>query len=381
MQNESIVESELSDVFLIGMYQYQNRIFGIQINQNIIMELVCDRETLILHDFIPDVPKGRKAFHRVCVNNNKAYFVPFEYDWLYIYDFEKENYTKIYINLKKDKMVNNKGNFYEIVVLDYEIVLLPFSYRGVVFVNLITGEQTDIDIEADFKKDTEPFLFRKYVKIDDKHIAVPSLSSNKIMLLDLEEKAYRIVKVGEDNFKIGGIYRIDNRLYILCKNFLGIWESDLCLEHMKEIECLQTMASGEEEKMTYFDPETVEECGGVLFLFPAKWNHALKIDLKQNKAEIVESMEKFCLSPDLAENISIIDGGVRCGKYVYLHYQLNKILRFDFETEEIIEYSRVFMDTENVVFKDFLNRVINETPSITAYTENTVGSKIYESLK
>lgn len=381
MQSKSIVDSEPADVFLIGVHQYKGRVFGIQVNQNIIMELDHDRGVLIWHDFIPDVPKGRKAFHRVCVNENKAYFVPFEYDWLYIYDFEKENYTKIHINLKTDKMVKSKGNFYEIVVLDNEVVLLPFSYRGVVFVNLITGEQTDIDIEADFKKDKQPLLFRKYVKIDDKHVAVPSLSSNKIMILDLEKKSYRIAEAGNSNVKIGGIYRIDNRLYILCKNFPGIWESDLQLEHIREIKCLQEIAGGEEEKMTYFDPETVEEYGGSLFLFPAKWNHALKIDLKQDKAEIIEPMEKFCSDSDLVENISIIDGGVRCGRCIYLHYQLNKILRFDMETEEIIEYPRVFRDAENIILKDFLNRVINGTPSITAHEENTVGRKIYELLK
>lgn len=364
MEKNSMFESEKIDVFLIGMYNYENRVFGIQIDRNIIMELDEIKKKVMYYDQIPGLSLNKKNFHRVCVVNKKAYFVPFECEWLYIYDFEKDSYRKIQIKLDGKKIINNKGLFYEIVVWREQVVLLPFTYRGIIFINLITEEQYDLDIENDYMRDSDPILFRKYVEVDDEKIIVSSLSSNKLMVLDLENRSYRCSTVGEDIVTLGGIYRIDDKLYILCKNYLKIWESDLNLSYVKELDFLNDLGLEKNERLVYFNPEAVEEYNGLLYLFPAKWTHALKIDLKRRNVDIITSMEKYCLDKDINRNNSIFDGATRVDKYIFLHYQLGKILCFNMETEEIIEYLRKFENRDNILLKNFLNKVRSYVPNI-----------------
>lgn len=177
------------------------------------------------------------------------------------------------------------------------------------------------------------------------------------MLFDYKEHKYEIIKL-EENIKIGGIYQFDNDIYIICKNRLKIWRVDESFKDFRVLNCFDEGLYDDRERLTYFDPETVTYYDRKLYLFPAKWNHALEIDLDKMSVRIIDELEEYCTASNQLENISVVNGGLRIDNNVYLHYQLGQIIKYNLENHEVVAFSRKLHDNENLILKDFINRLI-----------------------
>lgn len=369
-------------IFLIGLFQYNDHIYGIQFDRNEILELDTDGRGMYPRGPIPikEDENTTKMYHRVVVEEDKAFFVPFMQNKLFIYDFITENHSIIPLKLDENKMSPGQGLFYEGIIYGEYLVLLPFTYREILFINLKTQEQMSIDIENEFSKETDPFLFRKYDYLNNHIIVAPSLSSNKVLELNLETKTCRMKRVGAAHYKYGATITYKDKHYLLLKNYLGIFELNEELQ-VKDTNLINGIDWDKKERQTFFDPESFVLCGKVLFCFPAKWNHAIKIDMDTGKTSYIESMEPYCSAEGLKEGISIIDGCAKTDKYLYLHYQLDKILRFDLETEEIVEYPRIIYDPEMNRLHRFLGMVIEGNNVADEAEKEDIGKKIFEAIK
>lgn len=369
-------------IFLIGMFSYDGHVYGLQFDRNEILELDKDGRGMYPIGSIPVTleDNGLKMFHRVVVNGEKAYFIPFMQNEVCIYDFRTKNYSCISIEIDDKKRCKGQGLFYEGIVYGEYLVLLPFTYREILFINLKTKEQTSIDIENEFSKETDIFLFRTYIYLNDHTVVVPSLSSNKVLELNLETKTYRMKQVGNAEYKYGAAITYEGKHYLLIKNYLGLLELNEELQ-TKDTHLMDAIDWDKKERQTFFEPESFVSYGKALYCFPAKWNHAIKIDMETKKASYIESMEVYCSAEGIEKDISIFDGCVKIGKYLYLQYQLDKVLRFDLETEEIKEYPRRIYDPEMNRLNRFLGMVL-ETRNNTSDIENTnIGKKVFEEIK
>lgn len=373
--------------YLIGLCHYNGRIFGLQFNRNAILELDHENRDLVYLGKIPGLPAWdplssdmKQPFHHIEIKDDKAYLVPFRYDRLYIYDFLSGGHSEIKLQINKRKTIEGKGNFFGCVFYGEKAVLLPFSYRGVLIVDVKTGEHTETDLSEDFPKETDPMLFRSYIRLDGHRIAAPSISSNKILIWDLDTSQYEVVFVPEKDLKGTAIRRVGNRAYILGNNFLRLWESDLSLSEFSDSHLFDEIEWDGRERKNYFDDRIFEEYDNDLFCFPAKWTQGIRVDLKSGKARVIRSLEPYCAEERIDRNLSIFSGGVRVGKHMYLQYQLNKILRFDLETEEIVEYSREFRDPKNKIFQDFLKALSDDPGRPDVRHTDTIGERIFRSI-
>ncbi len=364
-------------VFMIGMHQYKGEIYGIQYDQNEIMKLDSDGKGVRFIGHVPlESEDVLKMYHKVLVRDKRAYYIPFRQTKICIYDFVTNKYEFIPLKLKENKICGDVGLFCEAVFWKEYLVLIPFAYREVVFVHLQTGEQMTVDIECDFCKESEVHLFWTYTYKDDNTLILPSLSSNKIMEFDMEKKKYRIVRLGNSSDKWGAIVGYKGRNFLFLKNRLGMLElkKDFSVEDTHYFDDIEW---DEKERQTFFDPESMALCGDVLYCFPAKWNHAVKIEINNRKANILKCFEPYSNAEELDIDISVIDGSARDGKYIYLNYQLNKILRFDLETEEIKEYERKVYDPDRTRFREFIERVGRGDREKKVPQFKNVGEKIY----
>ena len=358
-----IVINELFETFLIGMFTHDNQIYGIQFDRNEIIMLNEMENRLQFCGAIPvknDYCIGSKLFHRVLVENEKAFFIPFMSRELCIYDFINQVYEIVELDLKIEKICGDQGLFYEGVLYKGYIILLPFTYREIIAIDLRSKEQLVIDIEEDYPKKEDNILFRKYVWVNEDTIIVPSLSSNKCLVLNLSAMSFRVIRVGSEKIKYGAAITVNCNTYLIMKNYLGIIKLDNDFNALK-LECFCDIEWDGNERKTYFDPESVVSYENYIYCFPARWNHAVKIDLLKGATSIVKSIEPYCSNHLLDNNTSIFNGAVRDGRYVYLQYQLDMILKFDLVTEQVTEYPRKICDRDNTKLKRYIEMIIDDT--------------------
>jgi hypothetical protein len=345
--------------FLIGMFAYKGTAYGLQFDRNEVFKI--DEENGL-------IPCGRagvnsydthKLFHRVSVWGNKAYFIPFMSDVLYIYDFETKKFEHIPIQIDETKKVDGEGLFLDCIFIRNSIYLLPFSYRKIVIINLETKSQKEIDLENELGKETDKYLIQKgHLWMNEKELLVPLLSSNKCILLDTESDTCRILEVGLKKYKYGTAIEYGGKKYILAKNYLRLFEIDESYR-VNSLHFVEELADRDLELRTFFDPESFVEYKGKFYCFPARWNHAICIDPVLEKVRFIESLENYCNSDRLNKEIGVFDGAVRIEDCLYLHYQLDLILKFNLETWEVKEISRKIYDPDAVRLKGFIEMVVS----------------------
>ena len=106
----------------------------------------------------------------------------------------------------------------------------------------------------------------------------------------------------------------------------------------------------------------------------------------ENMAEEMESLRSYCQDTGLNREQSTFDGGIREKNKIYLHYQLDKILEFDLETENVHAYDRIAADSDSIKKwnKDhmnmFLESISPEDKEDGRRKEKSMGKRIYDTV-
>ncbi len=331
--------TENDSVFLIGQYVINGRLYGLGLDGNTVFSLNENTNELVFDHMIFDSqPVADKSYHFVSVVGQKCYFVPFMGNALGIYDYEVRKYKYIKLDLSDEYLQPNVGKFYNIVLYENKIVLIPFGYKAIM---IYDSEKEKWKMAADMRSeydDTRKILFSRYTYYDLETIILPSLSSNSLFFFNLRNETITKKTILNKDICFSAIEKYDDDYWIVAKNKLLIirWN-----EKKKILEKYTSFPDGcEEDNRHCFDDKGITLYKNWLYCFPAGSNMAIRMDLNTKVIEQLHEFDEFCCDKRLVRGVSTFDGCARNDEVVYLHYQLGEILRYNMESREIKKYSR-----------------------------------------
>jgi len=390
LENDSIMyESYLDRPFLIALHKVQDDIFGMHVCSNLFYRFNLVDKTLHYCGRMPVFDKEEsKPFHSIIRFADLYFFVPFWNANLAIYDAGKDSWAKIDLSNLKGFPYQEKhdpGYFFGACLCRDQLFLLPFGCRQLLKYHVRTGKLT---ICADFGKTIlkqDDLLFHRFAWVDEKNIILSCLCSNHVVIFNLETNEIKISTVGQEDYRFSIVIKYEDSFWLVVKNKLSFLKWNPDRGYIEEFKTFPKGCSIVNDKHC-FDSANVYVHNGFLYCFPASCNMAVKFDMKNRVAEEMESLSSYCQDTGLNREQSTFDGGIREKNKIYLHYQLDKILEFDLETEDVHAYDRIAADSDSIKKwnKDhmnmFLESISPEDKEDGRRKEKSMGKRIYDTV-
>lgn len=208
-------------------------------------------------------------------------FSPYLSDKLMIYDVSLDEITLFKIPLKKEYMSNKKSNFFQMLIKNDELYLMPAGYRAILCFNLMSYEFTEFLILNDYISDNEHISFSYCTPVDDKYFAVASFVSNIVLMVEYTTGNYRVKRLGKENYRFANIINYKNELWLTVTRHAVIirWDYKQDVEEIiegfpKEYE----MYNG-----NIFNDGTALIYNNNLYCIPAKSNMGIVVDVVQKR--------------------------------------------------------------------------------------------------
>lgn len=372
--------------FLIGLCEYNGDFYGVDYAANILLRFDQRDKKIHYQTLIPttkyDGNQPYQSYHYIYHEDERLYLIPFRENQIVIWDMEEDAWEVIPLSITERCTDNEPGNFYGCVKYGDILYLLPFGYKKILACNLVTKEQW---FSFDFSETIlmhDKALFYPYEYLDDSTIVMTCFYSNHIVIMDLITGDCRIEEVGDKGYRFSAIKKINPGYVIVVKNKLSLLFWDPKTSEVKEIKAFPQKAILHNDRHC-FDGETVHIFDKYMYCFPASCNMAIRVDIETFEITEVEGIRPLCIDTRLNHEISTFDGCVRVENKLYLHYQLDKIVCFDMETEEVSEYDRELVSSpeevrmmNKMLLDMFIDNVI-KTPKVKIEAEESKGEVIH----
>lgn len=390
MKNDSITyESYLDKPFLIALHKVQDDIFGLHVCSNLFYRFNLIDKTLHYCGRISVFDKEEsKPFHSIIHYADLYFFVPFWNVNLVIYDAYKDSWKKIDLSsLKGFPCQENHlpGYFFGACLFRDQLFLLPFGCRQLIKYHIRTGKLSNcVDFGKTILKQDD-LLFHRFAWVDECNIILSCLCSNHVVIFNLETNEIKISTVGQEDYRFSIVIKYEDSFWLVVKNKLSFLKWNPDRGYIEELKVFPKGCSISNDRHC-FDSANVYLHNRFLYCFPASCNMAVKFDIKNGVAEEIESLRAYCQDTDLNREQSTFDGGIQVKNKIYLHYQLNKILEFDLETENVHAYDRIAADADSIKKwnKDnmniFLESITPEDKDDDRRKDKLIGKRIYDTV-
>lgn len=372
--------------FMLGLCEYNGNIYGVDYATNMLLRFDLEDKKIYYQKVIPstgyDANQPYQSYHHIYREDGKLYLIPFRENQIVIWDMKEDVWETIPLTITERCTENEPGKFYSCIKYGDILYLLPFGYKKVLACNLVTKEQWfSFDFSDTVLKDDRVF-FHPFEYIDNSNIVLTCFGSNHIVIMNLITGDCRIQEVGDKEYRFSTIKKIDSVYVILVKNKLRLLLWNPKTTEVREIKAFPNKAVLYNDRHC-FDGETVNIFNKYIYCFPASCNMAVRIDVETLEIIEVEAMRALCSEAQLNHEISTFDGCTRVGNKLYLHYQLDKIVCFNMETEEVSVYERELVDSPEEIkmadkmFLELFNDNIVRTPKILTEIEKSKGEVIH----
>lgn len=175
--------------------------------------------------FFPGEPIMKDwAFRRVRLWKEQLVFMPAYADAVYLYDIKKGMFDRIEI-LSEKELLESSGQcrFQCFEIYKDWLYLVGYQYRGIIKVNLenhqvkkmnnIPEEVLGVNIEM------RNVSFGTEALVQNDIIYIACTSSNRILMLDMNDDSFKVAEVGNSNNRYNGICKIEDAYYLtVCDN-------------------------------------------------------------------------------------------------------------------------------------------------------------------
>lgn len=318
--------------FVVGITKYKNYIYGSLYGKNAIIRLDLNTGHM---EYVSKFPSQDKCdgvlFHYSNVMNEEIVFVPFLGKNLQFLNLNNNTFRTIKLNLRDELRTIGRGDFIRIIPWGNKWYLLPFGYRAILCVDNNTGEcEHKADLSTLYSKDKFPYLFTTYV-IKNNYMFMPSLHDNSVLRFDFETANVHIYHVGSKGIKFNEIVLVNERIYLVIKNALGImeWNPDTLEEELYND--LPKGVLGNEKYC--FDDWSAKVYENKIYLLPACANSAIKFDISNKTFYRISCFDEYM--QNVEKNRSAFDTVTIAGNQIYAQNQIEQLICFDYETESI----------------------------------------------
>lgn len=345
--------TEEKPFFMIGMHIVDDNLYGLTLDGNQIYKMnLNDGEYGFFRNVEVHPKTDNRLYHYVAVKDGKSYFVPFHGEKIAIYNHGDNSFEYIPIDLPIGFDSDKTGRFYNIAFFRNKLFLIPFGFKAIMCFDL---ECKTWHIAADLREEFDEkriMLFSRYVHIDDHTIVLASLFSNAVFIFDMQTESIEKRNICDSDVRFSAITYYDNNIWMVAKNKLRIYQYDFENGDTKVYD--QFPKECREDSKHCFDDKAVLLRKEYLYCFPAGSNMAIRMNLKTKSIEKLDEFEELCNNPRLNLNNSIFDGCAYNGDNICLHYQLNKIIKYNLKTRKIASFDR------KVSLKGWLSGILNE---------------------
>ena len=236
-------------------------------------------------DKIPDErPEIERACSKICVIEEKIFFIPMNSENINVYNIKTGNWNKIQIN---NGLI--KFKFMQAILFERELYLIGCFYPSIICLNIDTYEIKYIDLPYNQFISIQKQKMLNYFRVDcavvDSKLYLASCLENKILKYDLKTGEWEWISVGNKGNRYVGICW-DGKLFCLAPfngNYIFSWDG-----------------KGKFEKYT-IDNEDIPNfrfIGVVLIgkkvFFPAKMGkYSYRVDVENFKIERIEESYYF----------------------------------------------------------------------------------------
>jgi hypothetical protein len=356
------IESQF--VFLIGMSVYKNNLYAMLYDRNVVIKIDLLTKTMHYYGKLPNKPMLTLTMYNFTkIYGDKLYYVPFSETKLLVYDFNKQEYDEIDLELKQE-LSGGEGNFYNCHIYKNRIFLFPFRYRAILCLDLKTRQIVkSIDLSKEFPLSDNPILFIRYALVDETHVLLPVLSSNKILMFDLERFIFEVFSIGEESLCFNSIVKYKEEFWLEVRNkFLFVkWNF-----HTKNIQIIEGLSNNRfENYISCFNGKATTLYNNWLYCFPAGYDTAIKVNLDTGEQQVIEELEPYCKSDKINKKYAIFDGFARDGNKLYFNYQVDdSILMYDLDNGEVSVFARKFSNSEEEerrMRNDFIDGIFKDS--------------------
>lgn len=163
------------------------------------------------------------AFRKVRLWKEKLLFLPAYADAVYLYDMKDGEFDRIDILDEKElSEYQEKCKFQCFEMYGDWLYLIGHEYHGIIKVNLTSRQVQKIkNFPNEVLKNIEAGgpCFGSEVLIENNIIYITCMSSNEILMLDVNNDSFRVIEVGNCKNKYNGICKIGNAHYLkICDN-------------------------------------------------------------------------------------------------------------------------------------------------------------------
>lgn len=359
---KAILQNNTGLFFPMGINLYNEKdIYGIDYGLSTIVKYNIENNAWSFCREIPQKSLNEKTYHQCIQYKNKMIFSPFWTDELMVYDTMSEEIFFYKLPLKDCLKSKQKSNFFQLLINDDILYLMPAGYRAIMTFDLISNTFKEFINLSNYIGDNEFLSFSYCTKVDDKLFAVASISSNEVLIANYKTGEFTITSIGEKEYRFSNIVCYEGCIWLTVKLHKVIikWKYET-----NEVTILNNF------------PDDFEGFGGNLFndsatliykdklyCIPAKSNMGIIVDTKTSEMINNEKISKYTNIPN--KRISVFDTHCHNEHTFFLQQQEFKFLIYDVKDDSITE-SRCWMDKnecfleEMAVIKDCVRQIVSD---------------------
>ncbi len=166
----------------------------------------------------PNLPRRRNYFTHVVTGDNLMY-IPYNDNQIAVYNIKTREYDIYPLELRDEYIapVNDESrNFFDGLIYNNMIFLIPSGYRNIVAFHLDTKETEHcLDLIKLFPKEKVKSLCYGWTWLNENTILLASLYTNEVLEFNLDTYAHKVHKLGRENQSFHSIFKYGEHFFLV----------------------------------------------------------------------------------------------------------------------------------------------------------------------
>jgi len=285
--------------------------------------------------FLANFPEERNLvsmlFSSACVVENRVYFAPFNAQYIWEYDYKKNQFTKI--DISKYGFKNPK--FFDVISDGRKCYFFGCNKLEFLVLDMRNG-----NVSAGNSGDTRDYIFRRGILIGESYFFCP-IKGNTLFEFSLRSMMYTMHEL-ETGFRGAfGVAKYNNEVWI-CPRYYGdpfiVWN----IEHLTANTIDNPYAREKKESVTYLDAVVKN---GYLYVFAEMNVPSVRINLETKEIISVSAFDQ-CMDKKRGVYYILEDYVVlgQLGKEKSYYFDTVELVKFEFASERISDL--YYIDTD-----------------------------------
>lgn len=288
----------------------------------------------------PNLPRRRNYFTQIVAGNNLM-FIPYNDNQITVYNIKTKELDIYPLELRDEFLapVNDESrNFFDGIIYNTKIFLIPSGYRNIVAFHLDTKETEHcLDLTKLFPKEKIKTISYSWIWLSENTILLAILSTNEVLEFNLDTYEHKTHKLGRENQSFHSIFKYGEHFFLVgSQPFVLKWHYET-----GKVVSYDKMPSGfkvEKEQDLVFSMSNIKPYKNKLVLLGRFTNMVLEFDLDAcefRKLDVFDEIFSRKLKFESSNDFSFSTCNFITDNFLYFVHKHEVLYRYDFKTQAI----------------------------------------------